>query len=158
MLSVTWLFVQTWPTSFMPNQCCCVMYKFWMPSECTMRDVAFGYFLECDLKRKIESLRIIYYKQKEKPLLLSHIKLVLLHCWFWIQCLLSVFPSPYLHFQKSIVRLITTQVSQKPHSCTISLQFPVGNILIWSLKLHRKAETVAKWQESRIGGHLGSFS
>ena len=61
---------------------------------------------------------------------LSHIKLILLHCWFWIQCLLSIFPSPYLHCQKSTVRLITTRVSQKPHSCTAFLQLPVGNILI----------------------------
>lgn len=64
---------------------------------------------------------------------LSYIKQTLLHCWFWNQCLLTIFPSHYLHFQKSIVTLRTTQVSQKPHICTTFLQLPVGNTLIWSL-------------------------
>ena len=64
---------------------------------------------------------------------LSYIKQTLLHCWFWNQCLLTIFPSHYLHFQKSTVTLRTTQVSQKPHICTTFLQLPVGNTLIWSL-------------------------
>lgn len=51
-----------WPTSFMTNQCYCVMYKFWMPSKYTTRDIGFGYFLECDLKRKTESLGIVHFR------------------------------------------------------------------------------------------------
>ena len=106
MLSVSWLFVQTWPTSFMPNRCYCVMHRFWMPSKYTQRDVAFGYFLECDLKRKTELLGIMHYKQKEKSLLLSHFDchtsswyccmagFEFSACWAFPQVLTYIFRSP----------------------------------------------------------------
>lgn len=62
-------------------------------------------------EEKSRSLRIIYYKQKEKSLAVTHqvenVALLVLNSVF-AEC----FPKSLLHFQKSIVRLITTQVSQ----------------------------------------------
>lgn len=127
------------PTSFMTNRCYCVMYKLWMPSKYTMRDIGFGYFLECDLKRKTESLGIMHYKQKEKSLLLPHFRshtssrhcctadFEISACWAFSQVITYVFRSPLLHLEQP--RWPRSLISA-PHSSSFLLETLLSEVCV----------------------------
>ena len=110
-----------------------------MPSKYTTRDTGFGYFLEWDLKRKTESLRITHYKQKEESLLLPHFHshtssrhsctadFEISACWAFSQVITYIFKSPLLHLEQ--LRCPRSHISA-PHSSSFLLETLLSEVCV----------------------------